>query len=291
MIIPTFNGAHKILTVLHALERQSYQCFETIIVVDGSTDHTVALLETASVALSPFRIVVQENKGRAAVRNRGAREANGELLIFFDDDMRPEPDCVKQHLLHHEQVPNSIGVGITPEDPARCITDVHRYKAHLSYKWTRPLVNVQGPLPEPLVFLAAANFSVPNKLFLELGGFNEQLRDAEDQDLALRAVQANVPVYFLEQALSWHDDFFTLGRFIYRQREYQANHRLLAQLNPAYAPPPATTPGKGKQALLALFRHPWWIKAIDGANPFSLLPKKLRYKLYDVVVYANTLKS
>jgi len=50
-----------------------------------------------------MKVVVQENRGRAAVRNRGALESSGVLLIFFDDDMQPHPDSVQKHVLFHEK--------------------------------------------------------------------------------------------------------------------------------------------------------------------------------------------
>ena len=69
VIIPTYNGAHKILNVLKALEQQSYCDFETLVVIDGSTDNTADVVSNATLNLTSLRIVQQKNKGRVAVRN------------------------------------------------------------------------------------------------------------------------------------------------------------------------------------------------------------------------------
>jgi glycosyltransferase involved in cell wall biosynthesis len=288
VIIPTYNGAPKLPTIFKALERQSQQEFETIVVVDGSTDHTLDLLSGLETQLRMLRVVVQENMGRAAVRNRGAREASGDLLIFFDDDMRPEPDCIQQHLAHHQSLTNpSMAVGKTPEDMALCQTDFHVYRAMLSRKWVKHLEILSGPIPEDQTFLAAANFSVLKETFFRLGGFNEALTDAEDYELALRAKKACIPIYFLPRAISWHDDLFSMQRYIQRQKEYQVNHRHLAGVNPDYQPPAQKPIGSFKKGVIRLFRQPVWVKTIDGPNPLRLLPRALRYKIYDLVIYAH----
>src|SRR6187397_1060160 len=94
VIIPTYNGAHKVVNVLRALEQQTHLPDEVVVVIDGSTDNTAELLRTNTFKLPSLRIIEQPNGGRAQVRNRGAKEASQDLLIFFDDDMRPVPQSV-----------------------------------------------------------------------------------------------------------------------------------------------------------------------------------------------------
>src|SRR5262245_26527586 len=102
VIVPTYNGAHKILSLLRALEKQTRLPEEVIVVIDGSTDGTSDLLRQNTFALPGLRIIEQLNGGRSKVRNRGAKEAKSELLIFFDDDTVPTEACIEHHLLHHE---------------------------------------------------------------------------------------------------------------------------------------------------------------------------------------------
>lgn len=44
VIIPTYNGAKKINNILDSLEQQSFKNFETIIIIDGSTDNTLEII-------------------------------------------------------------------------------------------------------------------------------------------------------------------------------------------------------------------------------------------------------
>src|SRR5689334_11983442 len=129
VIIPTYNGERKISRLLDALLRQTVKEFRVIVVVDGSKDNTVSILESYKSKFREFIVIVQENKGRATVRNRGAQAARSELLIFFDDDMEPFPDCVERHVNFQKKHEDSILCGYPIEIPAADKTDIQNYKA------------------------------------------------------------------------------------------------------------------------------------------------------------------
>ena|SRR5687768_18307649 len=98
VIIPSYNGAHKIMEVLRALEKQTVMPDEVVVVLDGSTDNTGEMLKSQLFNFKNFKVVWQKNGGRAKVRNFGVKQVNGDLLIFLDDDMRPEPEIGRAHV-------------------------------------------------------------------------------------------------------------------------------------------------------------------------------------------------
>jgi glycosyltransferase involved in cell wall biosynthesis len=136
VIVPTYNGAHRILNVLRALEDQKVNDFELIVAIDGSNDDTLTVLNNSNFSFKNFRIIEQPNKGRASIRNLGAKNADGDLLIFYDDDMRPASDSVAKHLDFHRKYENCLCGGIQLEQEQMCRTDIQKYKRHLSFKWT-----------------------------------------------------------------------------------------------------------------------------------------------------------
>jgi glycosyltransferase involved in cell wall biosynthesis len=291
VIVPTYNGRHKLPNILRALEQQTFAADEVLVVIDGSTDGTAEYLASESWQLPGFRVVEQRNQGRAVVRNYGAQQAQGQLLIFFDDDMRPEPECVAEHVAHHAQYAASIAVGVQVEDYTKMTTDFQHFKAFLSRKWMQEfvgqptqLINAQRP------FITAANCSLPKAVFEQLAGFDATLTDAEDFDLAMRASEAGIPIYFLNNAKAWHDDFVSCASYVKRLREYKKAHQQLAATRPALfqkytAPTVPPSPGL-KSSVFALFNHPSWITLIDSGKLTAVLPQKARYKLYDVVMTA-----
>ncbi|MDX2302298.1 MAG: glycosyltransferase [Microscillaceae bacterium] len=292
IIIPTYNGAHKIGNTLQSLASQTWDIpevdYEILVVIDGSKDNTMEILHNQEFINKSLQIIDQVNQGRAATRNRGAQEAQGELLVFFDDDIRPIPSCLKLHWLHHLNHPQSILVGSPLEEMRLMQTDIQKYRAYLSRKWVAPLAKNAEPLKADQLFLTAANFSIPKKIFNDLGGFDHRLSDAEDYDLAVQAHELGIPIYFNPEALGWHDDFITCSTYIRRGREYRKAHQALQKLKPelyqkynveAYAP------AKGlKKAIYRFFSQKSWVKLIDQNFWLLWIPQKLRYKIYDLVI-------
>jgi GT2 family glycosyltransferase len=93
VIVPAYNSEGTIEQCLGALAGQSLQKdeYEVIVVDDGSTDGTADIIKRF-----PVRYIYQPNAGPAAARNRGAREAQGEIILFTDSDCVPESTWVEE---------------------------------------------------------------------------------------------------------------------------------------------------------------------------------------------------
>lgn len=83
VLIPTFNRAYILGKTIESVLAQTYQTLEIIVVDDGSTDDTRALVATFD---SRVRYIYQENAGLAAARNAGLSAARGEFIAFQDSD-------------------------------------------------------------------------------------------------------------------------------------------------------------------------------------------------------------
>lgn len=292
VIIPTYNGAHKILGILRAISLQSLPPLEVIVVIDGSTDDTENVLKKQVFVTENLQVIKQPNGGRAAVRNTGSKAAKGELLIFFDDDMYPASHCLKVHYEHHLHYPQSILTGSAIDKVQEGSTDFQCFKSSLSQTWSEPLKENNGqPMEEKNVFLMAANFSILKKTFEALAGFDERLTDAEDFDLAVRAFKAGIELYYNHEAFAWHNDLITGKSYIKRLRQYHASHLKLEDVKPTLykdnnkflSPPPAGI----KKHLFSFFAHPFWIGLLDHNRLLQAIPKNIRYKLYNIIVTAN----
>ena len=90
---PTFNRAHTLGRVYESLVRQTVRDFEWVIVDDGSTDDTRALIEGLRPgAAFPIRYEYQVNQGKNAAFNAGVRLTQGELFVPLDSDDELLPD-------------------------------------------------------------------------------------------------------------------------------------------------------------------------------------------------------
>jgi len=285
IIVPTYNGSHKILNALHALENQTFQDFETIVVIDGSTDDTISKLNQYQTKLKSFKVIHQENRGRSVVRNTGVSCASGEIVLFMDDDMRFEPNVVEEHIHFHKIHNNVILVGNQIEEYSKLTNDFQFFKAFLSRKWTSEIGNDLTKMDKP--FITAAHCSISKSLFEKLNGFDELLTDAEDHDLAVRAREIGVEIYFNPTLIGWHDDFITYQKYVVRLNQYKVANEKLATLYPErykFKIMSLSFVAKIKRLLLG---HQFLISAIDKGY-FAFLPRKIRYTFFDYVITANS---
>lgn len=83
VIIPTYNEQAVIAACIDSLRQQSYKPLEIIVVDDGSKDRTQKIVKK----MKGIHLLIQDHLGPGAARNKGAKKAKGEILVFIDADM------------------------------------------------------------------------------------------------------------------------------------------------------------------------------------------------------------
>jgi glycosyltransferase involved in cell wall biosynthesis len=293
VIIPTYNGAHRILNPLRSLTEQTVPPHEVIVVVDGSIDNTEAILEDLAFQVPNMRIIVQENMGRAGARNRGVEAATGELLLFLDDDSYAPQGWVEEHMKQQLRTPDSLVSGTLEISPQIPEGDFLRFKLWLDNKWSATTAHIEGVgVPDP-PYLTAGNLSVSRRTFWELGGFDSRLTDAEDYDLAVRARNAGYSIFLSRSCFVYNNDqdLLTVTRYLRRLRQYTQAHDKLATLKPELHPPSnraaaIASQNRFKRTAFGFFATRGWIESVDSGT-WRWLPAKIRYKLYDIILTAN----
>ena len=103
---PTYNRAHTLHRVHDSLARQTYRDFEWLIVDDGSTDGTDAVVrDWIPKAAFAIRYIWQPNRGKHVAFNRGVRDARGELFLPLDSDDGCVPEALERLLFHWQRIP------------------------------------------------------------------------------------------------------------------------------------------------------------------------------------------
>ena len=197
-IIPTRNRAALLELALASVFAQNRPPGEVIVVDDGSTDETPALLaETAKTAPVPLRVIRQDNRGAAAARNAGIAAARGDLLAFLDDDDRWFPRKLEKQAAALERNPGML-IAHTREIWYRRGHRVNQKKKH-------------DPPGGDIFFKSLAMCVVGmstvmarRELFIRFGGFDEGLPCCEDYDLWLR-VAKNAPFLLVPEPLTAKD--------------------------------------------------------------------------------------
>lgn len=86
IVVPFYNSEKSIERTLHSIIEQSYDNFEVILVNDGSTDNSMAVVQKNVGHDKRFICVTQENQGVSCARNKGIEYIKGEYVCFWDAD-------------------------------------------------------------------------------------------------------------------------------------------------------------------------------------------------------------
>lgn len=204
IVVPTFNRARLLPKTIPALANQQTRpgvSYEVIFVSNGSTDASDAILKEA-VARYPDRLRyhwIAPTGGPSAPRNRGIREATGDVIVILDDDVLPDPDLVLRyaefHLAHPE--PNHAAVGEAYVPP-------HLLDDPMSLFHVFPYDKVRHLERLPYLYFWTCNVSVKRSFMLESGMFDERFLYNEDVICGHRLDRAGMHLHFLPAARGEH---------------------------------------------------------------------------------------
>ncbi|MEO0495002.1 MAG: glycosyltransferase, partial [Actinomycetota bacterium] len=175
--------------------------YEIVIVSDGSTDGTDERIPDR--VTDEIRFVTQENGGPAVARNTGIAASTGELLVFIDDDVVPEPGCVRTHVEAHDAADGRlvvIGPLLTPTSVE--LSPYVTWEQRMLYKQYDAMA--EGRYGATARQFYTGNASMPRSLLEEFGGFDAAFRRAEDVELGYRLGAAGVPFAFQPDAEAYH---------------------------------------------------------------------------------------
>lgn len=210
VITPTHNRSRSLRRLLDALCSQSYapQLFEVVVVADGCSDDTVAMLRSYQAPYA-LRIITQPALGAAEARNVGARKARAPLLLFVDDDVEPTPHWIAAHVRAHDTMPGSVVLGPYPPVPraTRCL-----FRQLMRHWWLAKFAQLAAPGHRfTYQDLLTGNLSLSADLWQQVGGLDPRFRaSGEDYELGVRLLQSGAPFVFAPDALGYHHEYETM---------------------------------------------------------------------------------
>lgn len=231
VVVPCFNNALLLAKGLPALARQTVPTgdFEVIVVDDGSTDGTAALVASLGLPES-FRYVRQENRGAAAARNRGASEARGQILVFLDSDVIPDAALLQEHLESHRCYDRALVVGQTRALPAEGLGEFYKVLGDTVFSFD------QGNEEKQVTFqqVLSRNLSLRRESFFEIGGFDRDFPRSgfEDVEFAYRAARLSFSLVYNPRASGAHHHTGTLREVGRHMCNYQTSAALLMKKHP-----------------------------------------------------------
>lgn len=208
-IIANRNGAEHLRVCLPSLLAQSYQPVEIAVVDNGSSDASEAVAREFGAKWLPLG----KNLGLAPALNRGSRIAEGELLLFINNDMRFDRDFVA-HLVFcldsDERVFAADGMqfnwdGTAEGHLATTLARTRRSQMAIELVPGLFLCQQRSERPREVFMASAASMLVRRSFFEALRGFDERLPlSYEDVDICWRARLCGWKSVYVPEAVCWH---------------------------------------------------------------------------------------
>ena len=199
IVMPAYNAAPHIGETLDSVFEQTFTDYEVIVVNDGSPD-TIELERALVPYVSRIRYIKQENLGAGAARNEGLRAAHGEFIAFLDADDLWLPNYLEEQLEfirenHYDLV---------------CAEAMHFGDSPLAGKTYMEAFMETAPPVGEITFLGlvsaeqsliTSGIVARRAPIIEVGLFDEALRNSQDFDLWLRLVRHGARLAYRKQLL------------------------------------------------------------------------------------------
>ena len=224
VIVPYYRAPALLPAALRALECQTYpRDLMELIVAGDEPDDTLDDLLARGLIPPGVRVLRQPHDGfgAARARNLGAREARGDILVFFDQDIVAAPGAVAEHARWHHAAANLLTIGdrefvaedaFGPDDVPGVLHALMDGTAGIPTERShhRRIIDLTRGFTwgGDTVFRAVIghNVGIRRRSWLALGGQRDDARHwgMEDVEFGYRAYTRGLVIVFVEEARTWH---------------------------------------------------------------------------------------
>lgn len=192
IIIPTLNEEKFLPNLLHSLARQTVKDFEVIVVDGHSKDDTVQAAKKFASKLPKLSVILLEGAGVSRQRNRGAKEAKSDWLVFVDADSVLLSNFIER-----------IGIFIDRKHPKFFTTWLKADSDDPSEAIAGFLLNmgIEGGIIIDRPWAPGPLTVIHKTVFNSVGGYNEQVVYGEDHELGVAVFRKGTPFQVLREIL------------------------------------------------------------------------------------------
>ncbi|MGD9602575.1 MAG: glycosyltransferase [Gammaproteobacteria bacterium] len=266
IVVCTYNRAASLrdtLAALAALQSPPDCAWEVLVVDNNSRDDTAQVVTAAQADWPRLRYVFESRQGLSHARNRGIAESSGEIILFTDDDVLPEPDWLVRTLDGLARFgADACGGYIAPiweKAPPDWLTE--RFYGFLAVRTDRTddfMLAAQDATPY------GANMAFRRRVFERVGLFDVNrgrkgnvLAGGEDGEMFDRLFAADLPVVFLGSSRVHHkvEAFRTTKAYLRRWRRQASRNLAIAR----------GVPGTRRLGNVPLYLFPQCLRAVGRA--------------------------
>lgn len=198
-VIPVFNLEDYVENTLDSVLNQTVLPDEMIVVDDGSTDNTFAILQkiASNAPKGLIRVIRHEHSGPGATRNYGIQESKGDWIAFLDGDDRWLPDKIAKVI---SAIENNQDVGIVTHDMFQIDSITGKEEIIEMSKKFNPRISLFPQLYRRS-FLMTSCMVVKKSSLAKAKGFDVHLASSQDYDLWLTIARFE-KAFFIEDPLT-----------------------------------------------------------------------------------------
>ncbi|WP_175470612.1 glycosyltransferase [Pedobacter hartonius] len=213
IIVPAYNEEKVILTTLDSLNEITYAGIQIIVVDDGSQDGTLALVKKRYGASPKFKIISQENKGKAFALNQGIRCSASDIVVCLDADTTVGADIIDKLVPYfHDFRVAAVAGTVKVRNDTGLICDMQLMEYLTSQNYEREVFeSVNGILVIP-----GAIGAFRRNVLTSLDGYNNDTL-TEDTDITLKILCNKYIVKNAADVFGYTEVPASIGAFL-RQR-------------------------------------------------------------------------
>ena len=221
VLMPVYNGERYLRAAVDSILAQSFADFEFLIVDDGSTDGTRAILD--GIGDPRLKVIANaRNLGVTETLNAGLEAVRGRYVARIDADDVARPERLAEQVAFMEANPDVVLLGsgyVSVDDDGNEVERVARPMADAEFRWTALL---HSPVIHPSVMFRA---SLTGERGLRYDGH----ADAEDYDMWLRMLEVGAGARLGRPLVTWRRHAGAIG--VVRRRRQMATTIAIAQAN------------------------------------------------------------
>ncbi len=217
IIVPAKNEEKTIGRLLDSLSKLIYpsEKLETIVVVDGSDDDTLAICKQFTQEHSNFQVIQKTlSNGKSSALNFGIQQTKGEIIAIFDADNVPAKDALLKAAKYFkdEKVAAVQGRTMSINSKENMLTQFISYEEAV---WCEAYLRGKDTL-RLFVHLKGSCQFIRRTVFTQLAGFDESVL-SEDMEFSARLAENNYSIRYAGDVCSWQESPSNL-KSLFKQR-------------------------------------------------------------------------
>lgn len=197
VVIPLYNKEKHIADTIRSVLAQSFQDFEVVVVDDGSTDNSAAVVEGLLSEDNRLRLIKQANGGVCSARNNGIDVARGEFVAFLDADDQWDVDFLKEIVKMQNDFPHAAmwGINFAELYGGKLLRELPTGLPKGYRGYVENYFDIPGRISD---LYCSSSVVVRRNVFDVVGMFDTRLKYSEDIDMWYRII-VNYPVAFYDR--------------------------------------------------------------------------------------------